>query len=78
MPFVSESDVVLVRTEDWEALYFKGENISENHKVSIDDLIEALGGEVIELTTEQDALLQKNGYLPNSFHVFEEKYLKGK
>lgn len=78
MPSDSESKIVFVKTEEWEGLYVDGDIISEGHSVSIEDLVDHLGGEVVELTKEQDKILIRDGRLPRFIHQFEAKYRKRK
>ncbi len=54
----------LVHACEWEGLYKDGVLLAEDHSVDIDILMQELGGEVVWLTTAQDAALCEVGSLP--------------
>lgn len=68
------SKPVLVTTDEWEGLYVDGTCVCQNHRLSSEEIITALFGEIVQLTDKQDALLTRNGYLPDSLEEFRKKY----
>ena len=56
--------IVLVRGEDWVGLYKEGNLLTENHSLSIDEVLTALGIEHDVLWAD-DEWLNERGWLPN-------------
>jgi hypothetical protein len=55
---------IVTNEDDWEGLYIDGKIVVQNHKLSAEDVLDALGFHAGSVTCDQDWLLDV-GYLPS-------------
>lgn len=60
-------DVILVKADDWTALYVDGKKIVENHSLTDKEIFDALGISIREIWVDDDWLDQTGyNFPPNS------------
>jgi hypothetical protein len=58
------SEFVLIRSEDWEGLYIKGQLVVEGHSLTAIDVLAAIGIRADSKFCNEDWLADEGGSLP--------------